>query len=197
MASSSTFATESPAMTAQVNDSVVHQGRTFTLAGINGTGLFEPAEHGLTSDMGSTDCRRGFYCTYAVTAGTLRLRDAYIYLKPPEQKLFGKQAEYLPNESIFVFRELEAPVPFTGTLLLADGLRRELAVNMGFHPAWKYTEVHELRVEAGRVLSVEDRSAEMARMREERSKLPLQPRSSRGNEDAVAEWIERCFRRDY
>ncbi len=183
-------------MTAQISDSVVHLGRTFTLAGINGTGLFEAREHGITPDTGNSDCRRGFYCTYEVVDGSLRLLDAYIHLNPPQKTLFGKPSKYLPKDYISVFRGLHAPVPFTGTLLLADGLRRDLTVNMGFHPAWKYTEVHELLIENGQVLCAEDRSAHMAQARELLSALPLRPTNVRDNQE-VAEWISRCFRLDY
>lgn len=198
MTSSSAFAEAGEGlatMTAQISDSVVYRGRTFTLAGINGTGLFEPSQHGFRPLSLSTDCRRGFYCTYEVVDASLRLKDAYIVLGQQPRGLFGIPSEYDPSESLHSFRELHAPVPFTGTLLLAGGLLRDLTVNMGFHPAWKFSEVHELLVENGQVLCAEDRSAHMAEARALLSVLPLRPKDPRDNQE-VAEWVSRCFRLD-
>jgi hypothetical protein len=181
-------------VTAQISDSVVHLGRTFTLAGINGTGLFEPREHGIQPDTGFTDNRRGFYCTYEVADGAFWLKDAYIAL-PHGRELFGRRPEYLKQDYVYAYRKLHTPVSFNGTLLLASGLLRDLTVHMGFHPAWKFNEVHELLVENGQVLCAEDRSAHMAAVRALLASQPLRP-SSRDDKE-VAEWISRCFRLDY
>lgn len=183
-------------MTAQISDTVVYRARTFTLAGINGTGLFEPSEHGIDPDNVFSDCRRGFYCTYEVQDAAFLLRDAYIHLPAKQRELFGRKPEYLKKDFIHVFRKLHAPVPFTGTLLLGHDILQDLTVNMGFHPAWKFSEVHELLIEQGQVLCAEDRSAHMAEVRALLSTMPLRPENARDRQE-VAEWISRCFRLDY
>ena len=68
------------AMTAQISDSVRFEGRTYSLVGVNGSGLFDPEALGLRAVASSTACWRGFYCTYTVRGrsksdrGPLRLQ---------------------------------------------------------------------------------------------------------------------------
>ncbi len=64
-----------------------------------------------------------------------------------------------------VYRNCTDPVPFTGGILLADGFIQELYTHMGFHPAWKYREVHELIFDKGILTEAHDRSAKMAEHR--------------------------------
>ena len=60
-------------MTAQISDLVVYRRKPHTIAGINGSGLFDPAMHGVRPAMISTACWRGFHCTYEVADGSLLL----------------------------------------------------------------------------------------------------------------------------
>ena len=79
-------------------------------------------------------------------------------------------------------------------MLLGDGFALGQYVHMGFHPAWKYREVHELIFEAGRLVAAEHRSAELAEFRafmEQRASEPPQD----GPE--LEAWISRCFDRSY
>ncbi len=61
-------------MTAQIGDTVVYENRDFSLAGINGDGLFDPVQSGLKVATMSTACWNGFYCTYTVIVPTITLR---------------------------------------------------------------------------------------------------------------------------
>lgn len=67
-------------------------------------------------------------------------------------------------------------------MLLGRGFIRELYVHMGFDPAWKYEEVHELLFREGALTEAADRSAGMAALREKMRGDPLKPgtRASRG-----------------
>jgi hypothetical protein len=46
-------------MTAQINDTCFHQKIDFNVAGISGTGIFEPAAIGIEPFATSTACWRG------------------------------------------------------------------------------------------------------------------------------------------
>jgi hypothetical protein len=96
----------------------------------------------------------------------------------------------------FLCSGLREPVRFSGGLLLGDDFLRDLYVHMGFHPAWKFREVHELVFEKGRVVRESDRSAEMAEFREALAGRPLGP-SNPADLEEVERWIRRCFSLDY
>lgn len=65
---------------------------------------------------------------------------------------------------------------------------------MGFHPAWKYEEVHELIFHKGKLKEKKDLSNIMAHVRDELSNTPLK---SGIDESRISEWIESTFSLDY
>jgi len=67
------------------------------------------------------------------------------------------------------YRNCPEPVSFTGGILLARGFIEELYEHMGFHPAWKYREVHELVFNDGVLIEAHDRSEPVARVRDKQS----------------------------
>jgi hypothetical protein len=200
-------------MTAQINDIVFYRGLEYDLAGINGNGLFDPAEHGMRPVMISTGCYRGYFCAYEVVDGVLRLQDLHIRLPedgPDASKedqrtiLFNVHPSYDPDQHCWLYSDLSWIMPFTGGLLLGDGFVRELYTHMGFHPAWKYRRVHELIFESGRLAREMDRSEEMDRIRGEvantrslESSDSKQGRGGPATQDEILEWIEACFNRGY
>jgi hypothetical protein len=209
-------------MTAQISDQVVYHGKPHSLAGINGSGLFDPSEHGIRPVMISTACWRGYHCTYEVADGSLLLtavniglgeEDASAAERGEGPRLFGKvphrytihgecmdlstgEMQTSWRSSDFRCDGLRELVPFTGGLLLGDGFLPELYVHMGFHPAWKFREVHELLFERGKVIQEADRSAEMAEFREMLAGRPLEPGDPEDRE-GIERWVERCFSREY
>ena len=60
-------------MTAQISDTFRYREKPHSLAGVNGTGLFEPAQQGVKAFGWSTACWRGFHCSYEVADGALFL----------------------------------------------------------------------------------------------------------------------------
>jgi hypothetical protein len=205
-------------MTAQISDLVVYRGKPHSIAGINGSGLFDPAEHGLRPIMFSTACWRGYHCTYEIADDTLLLTRVNIGLGEEDgalagrgegPKLFGQVPRRYTvhgytvtgvktswESGDFRYDGLRAVVPFMGGLLLADDFLVELYVHMGFHPAWKFREVHELLFEQGRVVKEADRSAEMAEFRELLAGRPLGP-SGPEKREAIERWVEPYFRQEY
>jgi hypothetical protein len=209
-------------MTAQISGVVVYRGKPHNIAGINGSGLFDPSEHGLRPVMISTACWRGYHCTYEVADRSLLLTAVNIGLGEKDwitaergegPKLFGQvprrytihghsrnvrtgavQTRWASPD--FRCDGLLEPVPFTGGLLLGDDFLWDLYVHMGFHPAWTFREVHELLLEGGRVVQEADRSAAMAEFRDMVAGRPLGP-SDPEDREAIERWVQRCFRREY
>ncbi|WP_164008593.1 hypothetical protein [Pyxidicoccus trucidator] len=192
-------------MTAQLSDNVRYLDRDFALSGVKGSGLFEPTRHGLEPQMQSTACRRGFVCIYAVSDGGLFLEELRLGLSPPEEQevqagrgkpLFGQAPRYVDTwDEHVVYERLHAPVAFSGGLLVASDFVRELYVHMGFHPAWKYREVHELLFEKGRLVEARDCSQTMHRVRERLREQPLGPGGSASRSE-IEQWVSKTFRLD-
>lgn len=190
-------------MTAQVSDSFALHGETYAIAGVNGDSLYDPATHDLQPIMLSTACWRGFVCTYTVTDDQLLLTRLAIGITKPgtRDRLSGDGPERFGVKPRFdrldghIYEPISEPVAFSGGVLIARDFVRDLYVHMGFHPAWKYREVHELIFEAGRLQSCEDRSEAVAGIRDQLAAARLSP--DPGNSDDVKAWIERTFSLDY
>lgn len=208
-------------MTAQFSDSFCYREKERSLAGINGTGLFDPAQQGVKAVAWSTACWRGFHCSYEVADGSLFLTQVNLGLSEEDKtaaargegpKLFGKvprrYTEYGHStswhgevktsweSSDFVVDGLRELVPFTGGLLLGDDFIPELYVHMGFHPAYKFRTVSELIFDGARLVEEHDRSAQMAELREMLSARSLEPGSAVTTAE-IEQWIKQCFRLEY
>jgi hypothetical protein len=186
-------------MTAQINDRFRYFGEPFELVGIKGQGLFDPAEHGIRCTMMHTACWRGFIAGYAVEEGELRLVELEMQLdelgpgsEPPKVYRVAPRGVSEHGRADYT---LQARVPFSGGLLLAQDFVQELYVHMGFHPAWKYRRVHELSFEDGKLVREADRSKAMAGIRARIAARPLGPGGT--DEDELKKWIEQCFDRSY
>jgi hypothetical protein len=193
---------EKQLMTAQISDTVIFQRQNFAIAGINGSGLFDPNMHGIIPVTISTACWRGYYCSYEIADEKLYLRCLHIGLNTGEvkqdtgPKLFGKVSEYSKTEHCFVYDELNEQIPFTGGLLIGRDFIREMYVHMGYHPAYKFRVVYELIFDKGKMIEEANRSEQMAQYRERISGQPLKP-TDLNNQDEIEDWINDCFNLDY
>ena len=189
-------------MTAQMADRVELEGRSFSLAGVSGGPLFEPATVGLRPTMMNTACWRGYVSTYRVVDGRLRLSELLVgagstvdgRVVGPRTALLGQVPTRRKSLGAFLYAGLAHDVPFSGGLLLGDGFVPSLYRHMGFHPAWKYETVIELLVTDGRVHAAHDRSVDVARVRAEiQAGVTEEPDGRHGG----AAWVERTFSLDY
>jgi hypothetical protein len=120
-------------MTAQISDSATYRGESYSIAGKNGTGLFNPTQHGMRPVTRCTACWHGFVCSYSVDDKQLLLEQLDIGLNEPAPVLFGVQPKQLRRQVFDVaYEHLRYPVPYTGGLLLARDFIEELYVHMGF-----------------------------------------------------------------
>jgi hypothetical protein len=201
-------------MTVQYSDQIRFMGKSFSIAGINGTGLFDPTQHNMKPIGGNTSCRRGFICTYSVEQKQMLLDCLAIRMDKPNFVLFG--IEPRPNESYswlpesiyrhiqhagqplydMVYEDLQHPIAYTGGFLIGRDFIHELYVNMGFHPAWKYQKIHELIFRNGELVRSTDRSELIAMIRREKIAKPLRP-GPKATRSEIERWIEKCFDQEY
>lgn len=192
-------------MTAQISDRFFYREQEFDLAGVNGEGLFEPELYGLRPVGTCSACWRGYQCTYVVRDNQLVLdhldvnhgtgNENRLELCEPPQ-LNGRGASSNAGDDLgwfnHTFANLTLPIRFSGGLLLARDFIEELYVHMGFHPAWKFKEVHELLFKDGDLTQAFDRSSEMAKLRE-----GIQGKGECEDHEQITAWIERCFSLKY
>jgi hypothetical protein len=180
-------------MTAQIPDIVVFEGREYSIAGVKGSGLFHPADHGLFPRATSTANWRGFVCRYVVDEGRLTLDRVAIGLDEAAD-LFGHAPRRDERSASYLFEQLARPVPFTGRLLLGEGFIQNLYVHMGFHPAWKFEHVEELAFEDGGLTEATDLSEAAQRFRLSVAAGELRPSVGSGH---MEHWIEDTFSLHY
>ncbi|MFB9240450.1 hypothetical protein IV454_24760 [Massilia antarctica] len=198
-------------MTIECSDTVFFNGKPFTLAGFAGRGIFNPNKFGLNTKAISTDCGRGYFCTYLIENSQLFLSSVNLWLDHEDVSsravpLFGRLPQryeehcrvYAKGEMKDVVRasydfriaDLREHIRFSGALLLADGLIYEIDVCRGYRPASVFREVHEIIFENGGVIGVTDRSVDIQRIRDlSRARAQASP----PEEGKSSEWTDRAF----
>lgn len=206
-------------MTAQVSDTMIYRGKDdYAIAALNNQhALFDPKDHGITPVGRCSACWRGYICTYTIEDGEFLLTDLAVWLDGTPPVLFGVTPRVKPKfasaeEWVASFKEEDAydfffggdaryenmrhRIPYTGKLLLARDFIDELYVHMGFHPAWKFREVHEIVLRDGHVVSASDRSADMAEVRRGMLDRKLEPGAGASPAE-IQRWIKECFNQEY
>ncbi|MFN6572139.1 hypothetical protein [Dendronalium sp. ChiSLP03b] len=152
-------------MTAQISDRVFYQEQEFSITAINGTGLYNPQQDGISPTSFSTACYRGYVCIYRVSEENLYLKQLNIGLKLKDrlavkygrgQRLFDINPKYPNYDSYFVYEEINKIIDLSGGLLLGKHFIKEMYIHLGYHPAYKFREVHELIFREGKVVKSTD-----------------------------------------
>jgi hypothetical protein len=161
-------------MTAQIPDTLEFEQVHWSIAGVRGAGLFDPTAHGLAPRPRITSCWRGFVCRYLLRQGRLLLDGLLVNPSEPPPELFGVLPTPPERGASFGahYANLGHPVDFNGELLAGNNFLQELYVHMGFHPAWKYQNVHHFWFSHGVLTDHRDRSAEAARFRQQVRRKP-------------------------
>lgn len=191
-------------MTAQLSDTLLYGDEEYSICGVNGEGLFDPAHENIEAVAWETDCWKGFLCTYKILPNELLLFDLNVGLGLETEtiirhgqapKIHGVYPSCSGESSVAEYRHLNLKIPFTGGLLLGKNFLWELYVHMGFHPAYKYQNVLEILFEEGNVIKVRDCSEKMAEIRRRGAE---KTRHSDGDTmHELVSWIERCFDMSY
>jgi hypothetical protein len=176
-------------MTAQIPDGVSYRNEGYSLTGVNGKGLFEPQAYGLDIIPAFfSACWRGYVADYAIVEKKLTLTELRVYHEGEDlTELLGVRPEH--REHYFCYTGLEAPIEFTGGLLIGREFQEDRDVPVGFPEAWHYAKVHELLFEHGRLTEEHNRSAPLAQLRERGVATAPDP----SDPQAVRAWIEERF----
>jgi hypothetical protein len=183
-------------LTGQVPDEFRYNGDSFALVGINGEGLYTPADFGMQTRMASTACWRGYQMFYDCIDGKLILDT--MFANPVEVKpINGVEAKTTKDSFMFkyVYENIGLKTKFTGTILLGKDFIQEMYVHMGFQSAESYRIVIELEIENGDIIRETDQSENMAERRLAGKNKPAQPPSM--DDDDLRGWIEDRFSQDY
>jgi hypothetical protein len=167
-------------MSSQQPDTVAYGGEAYELIGLRGDGPFDPEAYGIQTVPPHTGCWRGFIAGYEVRARRLYLQSLSIWAAGPLPALFGVEATG-SDEDDGVVRHLfdpslggrvegeytfeDAPIAFTGGLLVGREFVGQGHSTLGGDPPWLYATVHALTFEDGWLVDAIDRSAEMAAAR--------------------------------
>jgi hypothetical protein len=172
-------------MTTQIPDTVVYENRDFSIADVNGSGLFTPDEVGLSVQMMSTACYRGYYCQYTVRDNLLYLtkltvclsdRDASIAERGEGPFVFGQKPKREPYEyedidgnkgtdwGDWFYDNFEHRVPYNGGLLLGGDWIDTYRI-LRFSPDLAYRNVYKLTFQSGVLLESNNISTEVAEKR--------------------------------
>jgi hypothetical protein len=170
--------------------------RRYVITAVDGMGLFNPTDQGITPGPLSTACWRGYICTYLIRRNRLILEAVEIgrpedQAPPPE--LFRVKPSTAGADALHSgalrFRDLAAPVAFSGRLLLGADPADLGYLNMGFRPAWLYERVQEVAFDAGVLTAAHDRSVALAEVRHRLGADGLGPAAG----EATGDWITRAL----
>lgn len=185
-------------MTSQFTDLVTWRGDSYALVGVEGDGLFSLEDHGLSVVATSTANWRGCVVEYEIQADQLRVQNLRQVGLPTHERddplrVVGIKAD---EDSMggHKFVGLDLDLAFTGRILLAREQASGLPFrHMGLPPAWRFEEVWDLRLEAGRVVEATDLSERVRQLREAILAGDAPDPSGDPDDDG---WIERQFELD-
>lgn len=172
-------------MTAQMNDTFIYQEHSYSLVGMTAEIPFHPMMFGIHPVGTCTACWAGFVVTYKLIDDQfcvhyLKTNDDHKeqadYVAP---KVFGVTTKPKPDfkgKGIFarfsqwgffdlIYENIDHLVKYTGSVMLGKDFVTGLYAHMGYHPAWKYAQVHELTFDKGILTEARDISKEMAEQR--------------------------------
>ena len=203
-------------MTGQASDKVAYREEKYSLVGISGTGLFDPAAHGIKTLSTNTGCWRGFVCGYVVKENTLRLRKLtcglddkepppLLWGRAPQKEIgeyyrrkfvfFGKKIFYSSETGDYCYSELDALIEYTGGLLIGNSFIETMYVHQGFQKAYRYENVHELTFEKGALIAARDVSDAMAAYRREMRRRRRE--QGEPSKEEMNQWMADCYDQDY
>ena len=171
-------------MTAQISDTIQFNRENYSLIGYTGRGLFHPSSVGIRPDQVTTACYQGYYCTYDLTDTALYLQQVTVYsfceglptlngvsALPVTKNIcrrdeVGKfRNETTTSQSEYAYSDVGLLVPYTGKFRLARDFLPEFHIHMGFQKASAFRVVLDITLFQGNVASINDRSADMEKIR--------------------------------
>ena len=177
-------------LTAQIPDSFFYNDGEYSIVGISGEGLIYPDEYDLKLQAASTACWRGYVYTYEIVDSKLMLKEMLCRLQ--EESEFLNKKPIKSEKHFFSYKyELDFPIKFTGSFLIARDFIQEMYVHMGFQRPMSFREVIKLEFDEGKLVSKNDISKRMEEQRNEDITKNAQPRSP--SEEDISSWINKTF----
>lgn len=162
-------------MTVQIGNRLIHDGLDYAPHDARPGPVFDPTRHGFRPYRLSTDCHRGFICTYGVTEGRLRLLELEINHAdpswprdrppPPPPAFHGVEATARTDawaSCAWKYGGLDLQLPYTGAILVSRGVLPQaqaapddVRLHGGLLP-WEQAQSLVLSFDEGRLESARD-----------------------------------------
>lgn len=178
-----------------MSDTLLYLKEQYNITGVKGEGLFHPEDLGLASYSSCTACWNGYLASYEIVNDELLLVGLLINTKKLKDINGIKAEKSIDGLFTHQFSHLNFKIPFTGNLLIGNEFIQSMYVHMGFQRPITYAKVIELKLRNGDLLESEDISLRVKEIRES-GKDHLSP-SHPQSEEAIRNWIEHSFSRDY
>lgn len=188
-------------MTGQITDQFKYDGEIYELVGIDGESLYAAEDFGITTQMASTACWRGYQASYNCVNGELILDSLQVRtnnkitingVAPKETVDENGEAWAFFN---FIYENLSLKTKFTGSILLAKDFIREMYVHMGYQTPESFKKVIEIEVKDGDIINVTDISARMEERRKSGKEKTSRPPTIEDMD--IEDWIKDRFSQDY
>jgi len=188
-------------LTAQAANQVILKDQKFNLVGFTNEGLIKPQDFGIIPKGIGSFCWRGFITTYKIDLNSnFLLEEMVVHSEVNREIIKINGVEPISPKSkwqkkIFkrLYEGINLKTKYSGYLLIGKDFIDELYIHMGFHPAWKYNEVYELKIDYGKVLSIKDLSEKMKIYRE----LLKEENHDQLKKDEIENWITKTFEQKY
>lgn len=196
-------------MTAQVGDSYSYQGENYSIIAMSVPMTFLPQKYGMVPSPRCTACWNGYWCEYEISEEGMILKNLFIHTENdyyPEvngvsvckkKNQEKKDFSYMGHHK---YENINLPMEYTGKIVVGSGFLREYYIHMGYQRAWAYEKVFELCFENGKLISKEDHSKIVAKVREEAKQDPQEFRKKIYKdpqefveESFSLEWKDKCW----
>ncbi|CAL2083390.1 hypothetical protein [Tenacibaculum sp. 190524A02b] len=187
-------------MTAQLSDSFVFKGESYSLTGFTEGIDFHPENYNISIKSASSACWRGFVREFSIENDELLIKNFNVndagvtanFLQPIINGIVPKRNKGKFNFFNKSYENIDLKINYTGAILIGKGFISELYVHMGFHPAWKYETVYELTFEKGNLIAYIDLSEKLKEVRKE-----YKTQKKKTEESDISEWIKETFNQKY
>lgn len=158
-----------PDMSAQLPDRFIFEGKEYDVISSAPPKFFDPSQWGLQPVPPHESCLRGTIATFMMKEESLYLKDLRYWTRqvPPSRLAegHGLKDPHLTACPEYFYEGINAPIPWSGEIVLGRVFLWPLLLPRGFQPAWKYKEVVRLLFEEGNLRAFGDVSKKIARLR--------------------------------
>ena len=165
-------------MSDQFEDKYRYHGKAYSYIESNTSDPFYPKSYGLNPDTETCSaCCRGYFSNYSIIENKLYLMDLFVETKDGQYPQIAEvEADFSGTSTVMgypVYKNLSLLLPYTGKMLVGNGLLKEYYRYFGFQEMWAYRDVKEFIFENGELKTVNDLSDIAAKLRKKVPKETL------------------------